>query len=105
MTAGGTATALAYLYYEFRRITRRDAQAAAAASARRRLSDHQPPLNRLLLVHLGWSAVVLAAAGLAIGAELTHPARPVAGWPWTAAPPATWSWSSSPCPPSCTWRS
>jgi hypothetical protein len=34
MTAGGTATALAYLYYEFRRAARRDAQAAAAASAR-----------------------------------------------------------------------
>ncbi|HET9497545.1 MAG TPA: hypothetical protein VFP83_04400 [Candidatus Limnocylindria bacterium] len=34
MTAGGTATALAYLYYEFRRAARREAQAAAAASAR-----------------------------------------------------------------------
>jgi len=34
MTAGLCAVALAYLYYEFRRITRREAQAAAAASAR-----------------------------------------------------------------------
>ena len=34
MTAGGGATGLAYLYYEFRRATRREAQAAAAASAR-----------------------------------------------------------------------
>lgn len=34
MTAGLCALALAYLYYEFRRITRREAQAAAAASAR-----------------------------------------------------------------------
>ena len=34
MTAGGTATALAYLYSELRRAARRDAQAAAAAAAR-----------------------------------------------------------------------
>jgi len=34
MTAGLCAVALAYLYYEFRRVTRREAQAAAAASAR-----------------------------------------------------------------------
>ena len=34
MTAGMTAVALAYLYYEFRRATRREAQQAAAASAR-----------------------------------------------------------------------
>jgi hypothetical protein len=33
-TAGGTATALAYLYYEYRRAIRREADAAAAASAR-----------------------------------------------------------------------
>jgi len=34
MTAGMTSVALAYLYYEFRRISRREAQAAAEASAR-----------------------------------------------------------------------
>jgi hypothetical protein len=34
MTAGMGALALGFLYYEFRRITRREAQAAAAASVR-----------------------------------------------------------------------
>jgi len=34
VTAGGGATGLAYLYYEFRRISRREAKAAAEASAR-----------------------------------------------------------------------
>jgi len=34
ITAGMTSVALAYLYYEFRRISRREAQAAAEASAR-----------------------------------------------------------------------
>ncbi len=34
MTAGGGMLALGYLYYEFRRASRREAQASAAASAR-----------------------------------------------------------------------
>jgi hypothetical protein len=33
MAAGGGATGLAYLYFEYRRVTRREAEAAAAAGA------------------------------------------------------------------------
>jgi len=69
---------LAYLYFEYRRITRREADAAAAAGCRleiRRLVRPTPSRGPSL-AHLTWSLVILGGAGALIATELASPCPP-----------------------------